>query len=188
MVVADGCHSGRHADPRPNKPCKGQQNAGGPTATGAYNPDAPLLEPTGHLQPIASRILMKMLYAARMCRYDLLEQSVAWPAAPPSGPTNVTPTYNGRSFTLKPPKTKRWWVGVAMLQTNWSSKSTQTLTSLDARAMRSTTTVTLAVEGPNTRTAINVVSKRQTAVTHSTPDAEIVAADDAMRQKRACRL
>ena len=29
-------------------------------------------EPRGELQPIASRILMKILYAARMCRFDLL--------------------------------------------------------------------------------------------------------------------
>ena len=26
----------------------------------------------GELQPIAARVLMKILYAARMCRYDLL--------------------------------------------------------------------------------------------------------------------
>ena len=29
-------------------------------------------EPKGELQPIASRVLMKVLYAARMARYDLL--------------------------------------------------------------------------------------------------------------------
>jgi hypothetical protein len=49
------------------------------------------------------------------------------------------------------------------------------------RAMRSTTGVALVVEGPNTRMVANGVSKRQTAVSHSTPEAEIVAADYAMR-------
>ena len=36
-------------------------------------------EPTGKLQPIASRVLMKILFAARMARYDLLRatQSLA---------------------------------------------------------------------------------------------------------------
>jgi len=29
-------------------------------------------EPRGELQPIAARVLMKILYAARMCRFDLL--------------------------------------------------------------------------------------------------------------------
>jgi hypothetical protein len=29
-------------------------------------------EPSGELGPIAARVLMKVLYAARMCRYDLL--------------------------------------------------------------------------------------------------------------------
>jgi hypothetical protein len=45
------------------------------------------------------------------------------------------------------------------------------------RTMRSTAGVALAVEGPNAR----MVVKRQTAVSHSTPEAEIVAADYAMR-------
>jgi hypothetical protein len=49
------------------------------------------------------------------------------------------------------------------------------------RAMRSTTGVALAVEGPNTRMVVQGLSKRQTAVSHSTPEAEIVAADYAMR-------
>jgi hypothetical protein len=49
------------------------------------------------------------------------------------------------------------------------------------RAMRSATRVALAVEGPNTRMVVQGVSKRQTAVSHSTLEAEIVAADYAMR-------
>jgi hypothetical protein len=49
------------------------------------------------------------------------------------------------------------------------------------RTTRSTTGVALAVERPNARVVANGVSKRQTAVSHSTPEAEIVAADYAMR-------
>jgi hypothetical protein len=33
---------------------------------------ADMEEPRGELQPIASRVLTKILYAARMCRFDLL--------------------------------------------------------------------------------------------------------------------
>jgi hypothetical protein len=50
----------------------GHQSAGGPETTKLYDPDAPIPEPCGVLQPIASRILMEILYAARMCRCDLL--------------------------------------------------------------------------------------------------------------------
>jgi hypothetical protein len=50
----------------------GHQSTGGPETTKLYDPDAIISEPTRVLQPIASRILMKILYAARMCRYDLL--------------------------------------------------------------------------------------------------------------------
>jgi hypothetical protein len=49
------------------------------------------------------------------------------------------------------------------------------------RAVRSTTGVALAVEEPNTRVVVQGVSKRQTAVSHSTPEADVVAADYAMR-------
>jgi hypothetical protein len=51
------------------------------------------------------------------------------------------------------------------------------------RAMRSTTRVALEVKGPHTRMVVNGVSKRQTAVSHSTLEAEIVAADYARRQE-----
>merc|ERR1712240_973269 len=37
----------------------------------------PLAEDVGQLQPIAARILMKVLYAARMCRFDLLRAVTA---------------------------------------------------------------------------------------------------------------
>jgi dUTPase len=55
-----------------NKPWKEYQTHGGPETTKLYDPDDITPEPSGVLQPFASRILMKVLYAARMCRYDLL--------------------------------------------------------------------------------------------------------------------
>jgi hypothetical protein len=47
--------------------------------------------------------------------------------------------------------------------------------------MRVATGVALVMEGPNTRMVVNGVSKRQTAVSHSTPEVEIVAVDYAVR-------
>ena len=54
---------------------------GGKTAQNLRRVDTPFVEEAlgastetegGELQPIAARVLMKVLYAARMCRYDLL--------------------------------------------------------------------------------------------------------------------
>jgi hypothetical protein len=43
--------------------------------------------------------------------------------------------------------------------------------------------VFLCVRGPNTFATLQAVSKRQTSVSHSTPEAEIVAADHAVRKQ-----
>ena len=47
--------------------------------------------------------------------------------------------------------------------------------------LRSTSGVHLAIRGPNTCFPISGPSKRQSCVSHSTPEAEIVAADFALR-------
>jgi hypothetical protein len=69
------------------KPWVGDQSAGGPETTSMCDPDAPTPEPCGVWQPIAFGILTKILYAARMCRYDLL-RAVCGPA---SCTTKLTP-------------------------------------------------------------------------------------------------
>jgi hypothetical protein len=66
-------HHYSNCKPKPYKKFwAGQQKAGGPERKGTYDPDSPIPEPCGVLRPIASRILMEILYAARMCRCDLL--------------------------------------------------------------------------------------------------------------------
>ena len=49
------------------------------------------------------------------------------------------------------------------------------------KTARSTSGVYLCLEGPDTRFPLQGQSKRQTCVSHSTPEAEIVAADFALR-------
>ena len=49
------------------------------------------------------------------------------------------------------------------------------------QSKRSTTGAFLALRGPNTMMPLSAVSKRQTAVSHSTPEAELVAADHGLR-------
>ena len=51
----------------------------------------------------------------------------------------------------------------------------------DYDTSRSTTGVFLCVRGPRTFITLQGISKRQTCVSHSTPEAEIVAADHAIR-------
>ena len=49
--------------------------------------------------------------------------------------------------------------------------------------MRSTSGTHISLAGGNTRAALNARSRKQTAVSHSTPEAEIVAVDDAVRNE-----
>ena len=51
------------------------------------------------------------------------------------------------------------------------------------RSNRSTTGVCLAIEGPHTCLPLSAVSKKQSAVSHSTPEAEIVAGAYALRHE-----
>ena len=51
----------------------------------------------------------------------------------------------------------------------------------DPRTQRSTSGVVLALAGSHTRCMLSAASRRQTCVSHSTPEAEIVAADLALR-------
>jgi hypothetical protein len=155
---------------------------GGARKTKLCDPDAPIPEPTGILQPIASRILMKILRAACMCRYDLL-RAVCGLASCATKRTRQYDSDLPRLIcyinTTKHHSMIGWCGGLDTI--------------LDLRVyadadfagcvhtVRSTTGVALVMEGPNTRMVVNGVSKRQTAVSHSTPKAEIVAADYAMR-------
>ena len=50
-----------------------------------------------------------------------------------------------------------------------------------SRTQRSTSGVSLFMSGPNTKASLSAVSKRQTAVSHSTPEAEMIAGAFALR-------
>jgi hypothetical protein len=166
------------------KPRVGRQSAGGPETTKLYDPDAPMPEPTGILQPIASRILMEILRAARMCRYDLF-RAVGGLASCTTEWTHQCDSDLRRLICYINATRHRAMIGWrggpdAILDLRFHADADFVGC---VRAMRSATGVALVVEGPNTRMGANGVSKRQTAVSRSTPEAEIVAADYAMRQE-----
>jgi hypothetical protein len=135
----------------------------------------------GVLAPIASKVLMKILYAARVHRFDLL-RPVCWLA------TKVTKwsktcdialhrlvSYINCSLDVA------WygWVGdkwdetelIIYADANWAEPPHYT----------STSGCFLCLSGKNTRFPLAALSKKQTAKSHSTPEAEIISADVAIR-------
>jgi hypothetical protein len=137
------------------------------------------------LNPVVSsivRILMKILYAARMRRHDLL-RAVCGLASCTTKWTHQCDRDLHRLIcyinTTKDHATIGWCGDPS------SALELRVYADADLagriRTMRSTTGVILAVSGPNTHMISTGVSKRQTAASHSTPEAEIIAADHAMR-------
>jgi len=135
----------------------------------------------GILAPIASKVLMKILYAARVGRFDLL-RPVCWLA------TKVTKwsktcdialhrlvSYINCSLDVA----SYGWVGdkwedlelLIFADANWAERP----------EFVSTSGCFLCLHGPNTFFPLAAMSKKQTAKSHSTPEAEIVSADMAIR-------
>ena len=134
------------------------------------------------LQGDASIILMKVLYAARMARYDLLKPIGALAS-------NVTKwdqlcdkklyrimCYINSSLHLR----LLSWVGDQKGDLGPHLYADADFAG-DKDTMRSTSGVFMTVLGPNSSAPLNGMSKKQSAVSHSTPESEIVAADFAVR-------
>ena len=138
--------------------------------------------PEGNLKSIAAKVLMKILYAARMARYDLLRPTCALASLV----TKWTPKCDRALHRLVSyinctlDRKMIAWVGdmEGDLQVRLFSDADF---AGDESTMRSTSGVFMALKGPNTSFPLAGTSKKQTAVSHSTPEAEIVAADLAVR-------
>ncbi len=137
---------------------------------------------SGILQPIAARVLMKILYGARMARYDLL-RAVGGLA---SSVTKWTRQCDADLYRLV------CYINTTaeMTQVSWMGDEPDGLRlqifvdadhASDVRTQRSTSGVVSLLVGNNTRFMLGASSRRQTAVPHSTPEAEIVAADAGLR-------
>jgi hypothetical protein len=145
--------------------------------------DAPgKLPPEGELKHCCASVLMKLLYAARMCRYDLLH-----PIGRLAGMITrwdphcdkmlhrlmcyVHGTYHVR---------KVGWVGEGV-----ESIGVHLYADADfagcKRTGRSTSGAFLCMGGDDTFFPLQAVSRKQTAVSHSTTESELVAADTALR-------
>ena len=135
----------------------------------------------GVLAPIVSKVLMKILYAARVGRFDLL-RPVCWLA------TKVTKwsltcdialhrlvSYINSSLNVA----CYGWIGdewetldlVIFADANWAEKP----------SFLSTSGAFMCLSGRNTFFPLAAMSKKQTSRSHSTPEAEIVAVDMTIR-------
>ena len=138
-------------------------------------------EPTGKLQPIASRVLMKILFAARMARYDLLRatQSLAsrvtkWSKDCDEGLHRLVAYINS---TLN--HRMSCFIRDSLLDCRlWVFRDADYAGEFDSR---STTGCVAVIVGPNTYYPINAFSKKQTSTAMSSTEAEVVAANHSVR-------
>ena len=146
-------------------------------------PELAMKEPVrGHLAPHAASVLMKLLYGARIARFDLLRQVNRlarnvhrWTDSDDRGLHHLMCYVH---------HTKHWrmvgWVGDPMDDVHLALYADADFAGC-IDSLRSTSGGHLNIQGPNTRFPLSGSSKRQGCVSHSTPEAEIVAADVAMR-------
>ena len=144
--------------------------------------DSPDNEQAGTLQPIASKVLMKILYGARAARFDLL-RAVSALATKVTKWTRLCDRQLHRLVCYINSSLDHMLVGYV----GDSPDKLEINLYADADfagcqdTSKSTTGVFIAITGPNTFFPLNGVSKKQSCVSHSTPEAEIVAADVAVR-------
>ena len=136
----------------------------------------------GRLAPVAARILMKILYGARTARLDLL-RAVSHLAC---FFTKWTPECDKKLHRLVSYIHSTYHVRMM----GWVGDSLERLEPhmfADAdfagcvSTQRSTSGLFLCIRGPNTCFPVAGISKRQGCVSHSTPEAEAVAMDFALR-------
>ena len=157
--------------------------SGGATPKGAASggADAPPLQP-GVLQPIAARVLMKVLYGARMARFDLLKAVCSLACCVTKWDLGCDRKLHRLMCYIHSTHSLRMtgWIGDPL-----DKLSLHLFADADfagcASTARSTSGVFLCLKGPDSFMGLTGMSKRQTCVSHSTPESEIVAADCALR-------
>ena len=136
----------------------------------------------GNLAPHAASVLMKLLYAARIARFDLLRsinalaRNVTKWTKDDDARLHHLMCYVNSTLSLK----MIGWVGDQIEDLSLGLFAGADFAGC-AQSLRSTSGSHLQVQGKFTRFPLAGGSKRQGCVSHSTPEAEIVAADTALR-------
>ena len=138
-------------------------------------------DPQGHLQPIASKVLMKILFAARMARWDLLRamQSLAsrvtkW-LRDCDVPLHRLVSYINSSLDIRMQGFIGDKIGDCKL---WLFCDADWAGEYDSK---STSGCALYLVGPNTYYPLNAFSKKQTSLTMSSTESEVVSANHGVR-------
>ena len=139
-------------------------------------------EGTAQLQPIAARILMKVLYAARMCRFDLLRAVCALAQRVTKWDGECDRKLHRLMAYVKATLGKRLvgYVGDAADEVQPHLYTDADLAGC-GETQRSTSGVFHCLRGPRTSFPVAAISKRQGCVSHSTPEAELVALNHGLR-------
>ena len=135
----------------------------------------------GSLAPQAASILMKLLYAARICRFDLLRsinnlarKITKWTKKEDTLLHHLMAYVHQSKYHMM-----IGWVGDSL-----GDSSIGLFADADyagcGESLKSTSGAHMHIQGPHTRFPLVGLSKRQGCLSHSTPEAEIVAADFAM--------
>ena len=138
--------------------------------------------PRGTLAPHAASVLMKLLYAARIARFDLLRsinslaRNVTKWSTSDDAKLHHLMCYVNSTLNMK----MIGWVGDNIKDLSLALYADADFAGC-AQSLRSTSGSHLHVQGKHTRFPLAGGSKRQGCVSHSTPEAEIVAADTALR-------
>ena len=138
-------------------------------------------EKAGRLQPIASKVLMKILFAARMARWDLLRatQSLAsrvtkWSPDCDLGLHRLVSYINSSLDTMM-----SGFIGDSIMDCRlWLFSDSDYAGEFDSK---STTGCAMFLVGPNTYFPLNAFSKKQTSITMSSTESEVVAANHGLR-------
>ena len=146
---------------------------GGGTSSNNNNDSHP---PRGVLADIASSILMKVLYGARMARFDLLRAVCALACCVTRWDSDCDRKLHRLMCYIHSTRHLRQ---VGFVGQEPHDVGPILFTDADfagcSETMRSTSGVHVDVSGPATKFPVSGISKKQTAVSHSTPEAEIVA-------------
>ena len=138
-------------------------------------------EPQGKLQPIASRVLMKILFAARMARWDLLRatQSLASRVTKWSRDCDTAlhrlVCYINSSLDIR----MQGFIGDTIAECQlWLFCDADWAGEHDSK---STSGCALYPVGPNTYYPLNAFSKKQTSITMSSTESEVISANHGVR-------
>ena len=177
-------------------PSDGKRRVECPWCAHSFDPEMPALPETGsshpgqdseslsrgNLAPHAASVLMKLLYAARIARFDLLRsinalaRNVTKWTKDDDARLHHLMCYVNSTLSLK----MIGWVGDKIEDLSLGLFADADFAGC-AQSLRSTSGSHLQVQGKFTRFPLAGGSKRQGCVSHSAPEAEIVAADTALR-------